>query len=182
MSVSTLVTIFIALIYPLAVWAGQERVEPRFLAILLLALALTRLHSLKISRGSRWWLMGTVVIFMLAIWGNTFQSLKLYPVLVSAVLLGIFSYSLLFPPSIIERFARVREPDLPPQAIRYTRRVTQVWCIFFGVNGAIAFVTALWASSATWALYNGLVAYLIMGLLFAGEYFFRWRFKRQLNV
>ena len=82
---------------------------------------------------------------------------------------------------MIERFARIREPNLPMRAISYTRRVTQVWCIFFFVNGAIALVTALWASPATWTLYNGLIAYVMMGLLFAGEYVVRWHFKRQLN-
>jgi uncharacterized membrane protein len=60
--------------------------------------------------------------------------------------------------------------------------VTQVWCWFFSVNGAIALATALWASPAIWTLYNGLIAYLVMGLLFAGEYVVRWHFKRRLIV
>jgi uncharacterized membrane protein len=60
--------------------------------------------------------------------------------------------------------------------------VTQVWCIFFAVNGALALVTALWASAATWSLYNGVIAYLLMGLLFAGEYGVRCHFKRRLNA
>jgi uncharacterized membrane protein len=182
MPLSTLVMVFITLIYPLAVWLGQGRVEPRFLAVLLLPLALTRLHTLKMAEGRQWWLGGTLLIVTLVMWNNTFQPLKFYPVLVNAVMLGIFGYSLMFPPSIVERFARIRNPDLPTQAVHYTRRVTQVWCIFFSVNGAIACVTALWASSAIWTLYNGLIAYLIMGLLFAGEYLVRWRFQRRLNA
>jgi uncharacterized membrane protein len=182
MPLSTLVMVFITLIYPLAVWLGQGRVEPRFLAVLLLPLALTRLHTLKMAEGRQWWLGGTLLIVTLVMWNNTFQPLKFYPVLVNAVMLGIFGYSLMFPPSIVERFARIRNPDLPTQAVHYTRRVTQVWCIFFSVNGAIAFVTALWASSAIWTFYNGLIAYLIMGLLFAGEYLVRWRFQRRLNA
>ena len=32
---------------------------------------------------------------------------------------------------MIERFARIREPNLSMQAVSYTRRVTQVWCVFF---------------------------------------------------
>jgi len=58
-------------------------------------------------------------------------------------------------PSMIERLARLREPRLPQAAIAYTRRVTQVWCVFFAINGAIALVTAIWASDQVWALYNG---------------------------
>jgi uncharacterized membrane protein len=182
MPVSILVMVFITLIYPLAVWFGQGRVEPRFLALLLLPLALTRLHTLRMAEGRRWWLWGTLLILILVMWNNTFQPLKFYPVLVNTVMLGIFGYSLMFPPSIVERFARIRDPDLPTQAVHYTRRVTQIWCIFFAANGAVALMTALWASPATWTLYNGLIAYMMMGFLFAGEYFVRWRFKRRLNV
>jgi uncharacterized membrane protein len=136
---------------------------------------------LKISQVGRWWLGGTLLLFILAVWSNVLLPLKLYPVLVNAALLGVFAYSLISPPSMIERFARIREPNLPTRAISYARRVTQVWCMFFAANGVIALMTALWASSATWTLYNGLIAYLMMGLLFAGEYVVRWHFKRQLN-
>ena len=132
--------------------------------------------------GGRWWLGGTLLLFILAVWSNGWLPLKLYPVLVNVALLGVFAYSLISPPSIIERFARMREPDLPVEAIGYTRRVTQVWCGFFSVNGAIALMTALWASATIWTLYNGLIAYLVMGLLFGGEYFTRWHFKKRLNV
>jgi uncharacterized membrane protein len=117
-----------------------------------------------------------------AVWSNVWLPLKLYPVFVNTALLAIFAYSLIYPPSIIERFARLRDPDLPAQAIGYTRRVTQVWFVFFAINGAFALMTALWASPAIWTLYNGVIAYLMMGVLFAGEYFVRWHFKRQLNA
>jgi len=181
MSVSTLVMMGITLIYPLAVWLGQGQIQPRFLAGLLVIAGLTRVHTLKISHVGRWWLGGTLLLFILAMWSNVLLPLKLYPVLVNAVLLSVFIYSLIFPPSVIERFARIHEPNLPTRAIGYTRRVTQVWCIFFAANGAIALLTALWASPATWTLYNGLIAYLMIGVLFAGEHVVRWHFKRHLN-
>jgi uncharacterized membrane protein len=53
---------------------------------------------------------------------------------------------------------------------------------FFGINGAIALATALWASAAFWSLYNGLIAYMLMGLLFAGEYLVRSHFKRRYDA
>lgn len=182
MPVSAVVMVFITLIYPLAVWLGQGQIEPRFLAGLLVLAGLTRLPMLRISQAGRWWLAGILVLLVLAVWSNVWLPLKLYPVLVNAVLLGVFAHSLIFPPSMIERFARMSEPDLPPQGIGYTRRVTQVWCVFFAINGAIALVTTLWAAPAIWTIYNGLVAYLMMGLLLAGEYVVRWHFKRQLHA
>jgi uncharacterized membrane protein len=144
---------------------------------------LTRLRTLKIGQARRWWVAVTpLVLLLLAVWWDAWLPLRLYPVLVNAVLLGVFAYSLIFPPSMIERFARMSEPNLPAQAIGYTRRVTQIWCVFFGINGAIALMTALCASPAIWTLYNGLIAYLLMGLLLAGEYVIRRRFKRQLHA
>ena len=93
------------------------------------------------------------------------------------MLLAVFAISLRYPPSAIERLARLQEPDLPESGVRYTRRVTQVWCGFFIVNGSIALATVLWASDAAWALYNGLIAYLLMGLLFAAEWLVRRRVR-----
>ena len=171
--------IVITLLYPLVLWLGHERLEPRFLAGVLFLVGLTRLPALKLSQRWRWWLAGMLLLSMLAMWSNVLLPLKLYPVLVNGALLGVFTYSLFCPPSMAERFARMGGTDLHPFAVSYTRRVTQVWCGFFAVNGAIALVTALWTSLAVWSLYNGLIAYLLMGLLFAVEYCIRQQFKRR---
>ena len=48
-------------------------------------------------------------------------------------------------------------------------RVTRAWCVFFVLNGGIALWTAVAASDAAWALYNGGIAYLLMGAMFLGE-------------
>ena len=114
----------------------------------------------------------------IAIYLNALLPLKLYPVLVNLLLLITFAYTLLFPPSMVEVFARMREPDFPEVAVAYTRRVTQVWCVFFVLNGLAAFVTAIWASEAIWSLYTGVISYFLMGAIFCAEYLYRVRFKR----
>jgi uncharacterized membrane protein len=81
---------------------------------------------------------------------------------------------------MIERFARLREPELPEAGVVYTRRVTQIWCGFFVFNGGIALYVALFSPREVWALYNGLIAYLMMGVLLLGELAFRkWVMKVQ---
>jgi uncharacterized membrane protein len=115
-----------------------------------------------------------------SLWGGWWGPLKLYPALVNAVFLGVFGLSLWHGPTVVERMARLREPDLPPAAVAYTRRVTQVWCGFFVVNGAIAVGTALWASPAAWALYNGLISYVAMGALMGGEWLVRRRVRGRI--
>jgi uncharacterized membrane protein len=173
--------IVITLLYPLALWLGHEWLGPRFLAGLLFLVGLTRLSTLKLSQTWFWWPAGMLLLPTLAMWNNVLLPLKLYPVLVNGALLGVFTYSLFVPPSMAERFACMVEADLHPLAVAYTRRVTQVWCGFFAVNGTLALITALWTSLAIWSLYNGFIAYLLMGLLFAGEYCIRRQFKRRHN-
>lgn len=167
----------LTLAYPFLVYASLERFEPRWLALLLLAIALARLGG-----GRRdplaWATAGAALaLALLSGWLNAWLPVKLYPVAVNALLLLLFGLSLRHPPSFVERLARLQEPQLPAHAVAYTRRVTQVWCGFFVLNGSLALWTALYASHATWALYNGLVAYLLMGALFAGEWWVRQRVR-----
>jgi len=100
-------------------------------------------------------------------------SVRLYPALMNASMLAAFAQTLWRGPSMIERFARLAEPNLPESGVRYTRLVTWVWVVFFIVNGAIAAWTAFYADWPLWTLYNGLIAYIAMGVLFAGEWLVR---------
>ncbi|MGZ3236312.1 MAG: hypothetical protein ACXWIN_01475 [Burkholderiaceae bacterium] len=175
----TVLTVLITLLYPLAIWLGQGKLEPRVMAGLLLLAGLTRLPTLKVSSVGRWLLAGALVLVALTLWSNHLLPLKLYPFLMNALTLGFFSYSLVYPPSMVERFARMTEPDLPPEAIGYTRRVTQVWCVFLLFNASMALYTALWTSAEVWSLYNGVISYLLIGSMFGGEYLVRLYFKRR---
>ncbi|OEZ63227.1 hypothetical protein [Duganella sp. HH105] len=178
----TVLTAAVTLLYPLAIWFGHGQVEPRWLAGLLLLAVATRLPALKLSGVARWSVAGALVLMACAAWSNLLLPLKLYPVLVNAALLAGFGYSLATPMSAVERMARLRGEDFPPVAQAYMRKVTQVWCGFFVVNGAIAFATALWASEAVWSLYTGVISYALMALLFGAEYLVRLRFKRLHHV
>ena len=103
--------------------------------------------------------------------------LRAYPVLVNLAMLSVFATSLWRGMPVIERLTRLKEPDLPPAGVRYTRQVTRVWCAFFLFNASIAGWTALHADLATWTLYNGLISYVLMGLLFGGEWLVRRRLR-----
>ena len=162
--------------YPLLVFFGLGHFEPRWLALMLAALAVVRAVG---SRDRFWWWAAGAGLCLAAVsaFANHSLPLKLYPVLVNAVLLVVFGASLRHPPSMVERLARLREPNLDAHGVAYTRKVTQVWCVFFLANGSIALTTALWASDKTWALYNGLIAYLLIGLLGGVEWLVRRRVK-----
>jgi uncharacterized membrane protein len=99
---------------------------------------------------------------------------KLYPAAVSLFFFGMFTYTLFFPPSMIEKFARIKHPDLEPFAILYTRKVTIIWCLFLAFNSAMLLYLAFFAPVAYWTLYSGFISYCLMGLLFVGEYIVRY--------
>lgn len=109
---------------------------------------------------------------LLSAW-NSALAMRLYPVFMTGAILIAFASTLVNPPSMIERFARLAEPDLPPSGVAYTRKVTIVWCAFLALNFCVALWTALYASLELWALYNGVISYVLMGLLFAGEFLVR---------
>lgn len=170
------------LLYPLAVFFGRDYFEPWKMAAILIVLLLVRLAA---SYAGKHWatplLIAGIGYCVFAMWSNQLDTLLFYPILVNALMLLIFGWSLFYPPSLIERLARLQHPDLPPEGVIYTRRVTLVWCGFFIVNGALALATALWASLEIWSLYNGLIAYVLMGVLFAAEYLVRIRTQKHVR-
>lgn len=173
-----LILILAGLAYPFAVYFGIEHLSPRVFAVLLGGLWLARLLVGEKRPGGRWMaLCALVFCALLGIAGEP-ALLRWYPVLLSSMLLCLFALSLKFGPPLIERIARLSEPELPDIAVRYTRLVTQVWAAFFFCNALIAAALTLWAPLTWWTLYNGLLAYLLMGLLFAAEWLVRQRVRK----
>ncbi|RZJ26488.1 MAG: hypothetical protein EON85_12305, partial [Brevundimonas sp.] len=91
-------------------------------------------------------------------------SVRLYPAFMNAAMFLAFAQTLWRGPSMIERFARMTDPDLPPSGVVYTRVVTMIWTGFFVVNGVVAVWTAIWADWKLWTLYNAGIAYGLIGV------------------
>lgn len=174
-SALTLLLGLLALAWPLLVhW-----LLPHASAWPLLAIAVA-LVCWRLPVGHKRWGIVLVVFAAALIWsGHAEIGVRGWPVLINAGLLGVFLWSLYHPPSVIERLARRQEPDLPPSGVRYTYRVTQVWCGFFAINGSLSLLTALYADQALWTLYNGGIAYALSALLFAVEWCIRQGVKRR---
>ena len=173
-----LITAIIAtltLLYPVAVYYSIQLIEPWKIAAILLVLIICRFFLGSQMRWG-WVLTGAGILYCgFAIWHNSLLSLRFYPVLMSLAFFLVFLTSLKYPPSIVERIARIQHPDMSIEGVKYTYKVTQVWCAFFLINGLIATATALWSSFAWWSLYNGLISYILMGLLMGVEYLVRIR-------
>lgn len=167
---------FIVLLYPLAVYWGIQVITPwKISAVLLVALLLRFWLFPAVKQWNKLLVVVGVFYCVFAIWHNSELSLRFYPVWVNFCLFAVFAVSLRYPPPIIERLARLQHPNLSLQGVQYTRKVTQVWCVFFIMNGLIAAGTAVWANFFWWSVYNGLIAYGLMGLLMGVEYLIRMK-------
>lgn len=169
--------------YPLAVWLGMKHAGIQILAPLLALIFILRLITFR-GKLTQLAMVGkaiavTGIILALASWAlHETKMLLYYPVAVNILLFILFFTSLFYTPTIIERIARLSEPDLPPAAVVYTRKVTQVWCVFFIFNGAMALYTCLHGDLALWTFYNGGLSYLLIGLLMGTEWIVRKRVRR----
>jgi uncharacterized membrane protein len=176
------VRLALALGYPVAIYCALLWFEPRWVAAAVVAMILIRWRgrALGMFAGLSWLshavIAGSLALSIGAAFTNDETLLRLYPAGISLAMLALFGISLHTPPSIAERMARLSHPDLPEEAVRYCRHVTEVWCVFFAVNAAISIWSALAASREVWALYNGFLVYLVMGVLFGGE----WLLRRHL--
>ena len=173
-----LLLVVAGLLYPFAVYYGMEHLSPRLFAALLGGLWLARALSQQGKPGSRWMAGAALAFFALLGLAGEPALLRWYPVLLNLMLLVLFGLSLKFGPPVVERLARLREPELPEHAVRYTRKVTLVWAGFFLANALLISALTLWAPPAWWVLYTGLIAYVLMGLLFAAEWLIRQQVRR----
>jgi len=161
--------------YPLIVYFAYTRLGARALATLLFAL-----YGISLAirfRGSMAEIgrllrkhVGLAILIGIAYATGDSRVLLFTPAIVSLYLLWIFSASLRDGMPMIERFARIVEGDLPDFTIPYCRKVTIVWCVFLATNALCVVVLALAAPIEWWALYSGLIAYLLVGTLVVGEF------------
>lgn len=174
--ISVLLTILMVC-YPFAVMWAIQHDQLFLMSGLLIAVAVIRFFLSKdqifLPLTIFTLLCGTLTLLLQnALW------LKFYPVLMSLGSATLFAYTLIRPPTMIERFARLHQPDLPESGVRWTRQVTKVWCGFFVFNALVALIT-VFLSTQIWALYNGFISYVLMGILLLGEFVLRRSHQQQ---
>ena len=177
----------VLLAYPLFVWFGLSQGSPRHVAAILL-LVVAPIAAIRMRKSQRAAMRGlaavplaTVSCLVLSAVLDAEAFMLAVPVLINAIFLAVFGWSLrsgAMP--MVERFARLQEPDLPPEKQAWCRTWTVLWSVFFVANGSTALVLALLvvaeaAPRAWWATYNGLIAYVLMGIMFASEWTMRRR-------
>ncbi|PRX26796.1 putative membrane protein [Paraburkholderia sp. BL18I3N2] len=179
----TVVQVLLKLAYPALILCAWKWDTPRYVGCMLFAILWLQrwagsgpvATSLRRLSAVDWTVVGLLSCASAAIvLTNSELLLRLYPSLVNLGLLIAFGATLVHGPSMIEKFARLGNPNLPPGAVRHTLRVTQVWCAFFALNGVFSAYTALYWSQASWSLYNGAIAYVLIGVLLVAEVIWRY--------
>jgi uncharacterized membrane protein len=122
-----------------------------------------------------WGLAGFALLAAAPLVADAEALLKLPPVAINLALAVWFGRTLApGEEPMISWFARlVRGTDLAPDLARYTRYSTVVWTAFFVSMAAAAAALALLAAPETWSLFANGIDYLLVGVLFVGEYVFR---------
>lgn len=181
-------------LYPVLVYFGLQHFDIRIIAALILVILAVRFwfsrsgDTKRVGNASqgipqfRFVLIGGILLILGTLVTDSEYGIKLYPALVSFGMLVIFASSLFWPPPIIERFARLMDKNFPEEAVPYTRKVTIAWCVFFVLNGSVAVATTFYASQEVWAAYNGLISYILIGLMFAVEYLIRRVVMRKVEM
>jgi len=177
--------VVLLILYPFLIYFGLDyfKFKASHLGLFFLALFVLRIFFTKTkSKTARWQLIFTVVIGgTLATLTWIFDSkefLLWYPVGLSTAFFLVFTMSIIFPPTIIEQIARPRNKDFPEVAVVHTRNVTIVWATFFGLNIIVSSWTVVYGGMEVWTLYNGLLSYIIVGILIGIEILVRRRMKK----
>lgn len=172
------------LLYPLLVFFGFKYFSNHKTTLVLAILLTVRIVFLKrttaISKALNAAIIITLVTAAFGYFFNNYGYIKLYPVFVNTSLCLYFLQSLRARRTpIVETLARIKEKNLPPQGVRYTKVLTLAWSLFFLVNACISFYSFLYFSLENWTLYNGLLSYIFIGLFATVEFLIRVQLKRK---
>ena len=181
LSILSIVILVVILLYPVIAYLGIRNLGIRLASIVVLALLLgstaariaaTRslLIPLLLQAGAVAAILGAGCVLADPLY------MKLVPALIALSAALNFFLSLLRTP-VIESFARMKKPDLPPPEVRYTRRVTHLWGWTMVADSALCLAAAAGGSLSLWLILCFPVSYALLGIVFCSEYAVRkWRF------
>ncbi|MBI9105593.1 MAG: hypothetical protein JEZ04_02550 [Spirochaetales bacterium] len=176
--------VIVSITYPVLIFLGLVvfKTPPRILSLCIAFVVVVNFLAFtgrKAAGGKKnvgkYILTGVLALLVVFIFiFNSEVCLKLYPVIINVSLLATFGWTLLRPPVMILRFASIQDKTLSeqegyPGIVSYCRKVTIIWCSFFVFNILMSLYTTFFLSDFFWSLYNGLISYILIGVLFFGE-------------
>lgn len=145
---------------------------------LLLTIGLFLVRCLQHRNYKTTFVLSALLIFgaALVVQENFVFLMYLPPVVISLGLLLLFGRSLQqgnVP--LVTRYAQYIDGELNNELLRYTRRVTQIWVVFFLVMLVESIGLALFAPITIWSLFTNVLNYVAIGILVLAEFIYRHR-------
>lgn len=138
-------------------------------ALSLIKYALNKDNLSLISGG----FFGILIVAKVALGGRIAGILAyFYPTIINVVFLAFFALSLKGE-AIITKIAKMQNPTLDFNGVLYTRKLTKIWCALFAFNALVGFALAFMEDKIYWSVFCGIVAYCLVGALFAVELLYR---------
>jgi uncharacterized membrane protein len=179
---ATVLDFVVLLLYPALVYFGLQYLGVRWTALAVLILVGRRFVVAALTQRSTSKIVlvqagAMVTILALAALTDHPLGLRLAPFAVSLTFIATFAISLKTRP-IIERFARMMRPDLPPDEVAYCRRLTHVWIGVLTANSLLLLAAVFVERDSLWTILVGPVSYGLFGVVFMVEYPYRkWLFQ-----
>jgi uncharacterized membrane protein len=178
----------IAILYPLLVFCAlvifKLPIKYLSIGIIVFAIAYSVVNS-RHYRGKRTIALFISPLILCAIGAVSLRLedeivIKLYPALADLAYLTIMITSFIFPPPLayyfINIFDKTMKKVIPRQRFElYCFRASIVWCVYFVLDGIVSILTVYIPagradSNLIWGAYNAGITYIIMGMIFAGEF------------
>lgn len=177
--------ILISFAYPLLILIGYRflSLPPSVIACGVLAISLSHIFIKRTFRDRIPSVIMALAALLVLLTGAE-VILRFYPVVINALFLFSFYTSVRGEDSIIYSFTLLMYREMEwasykHKVKRYCKRLCYVWSAFFAINSLAILFLMLKASLDVWALYTGVIQYLVMGALFAGEFLIRIWVDRQ---
>lgn len=170
----TLLLVSFPLVSHISIHNGRADLAVYFMASLLVLPMFFALLSR--SRPAPWAIGTSLLALAIGILGYTYAPAMIVipPILIFSSLMLLFGSSLRTGATpIITRFAELILGDVAPEVRTYTRKATIAWTLFFMGMLFCALVLGLWAPLELWSWFTNVIAYVLIGVMFVGEFLVR---------
>ncbi|HIG65804.1 MAG TPA: hypothetical protein EYQ43_09710 [Methyloprofundus sp.] len=178
-----IISIMVFLLYPYLVYRGVQEGVVWFAPA---AIASVYFYQAVNARNRKIRIQKLAIVLMLFVGAIYFQDTvaKLVPIIIQLSLMLFFGKTLLpnKGPSLVERFASLEFPVMPPVLMRYCRHLTVIWTGFFAFNVLACLYLALFAPVQWWAIYTGVLIFVLTALIMIAEYIWRFFMFRRIDL
>lgn len=136
--------------------------------------------SVFVRRAAGWAVVTAMICTTLVLWSTLLARLDwiylIQHIACNVMLCWFFAQTLFGDRTpIITTLARTIHPDMPDDVVRYTRKVTIAWAIFFAMQVVVSLIIFYVASIETWSMFANILNWPLVILMFVVEYICRKR-------